>query len=371
VVLNNGTPCDLTAWLNQVPGLVEAWFPGEEGGAAIASILFGDVDPSGKLPDTLGVRRDDYPDTGHFPGVKGTVDYAEGIYVGYRHFDKAGIKPLFPFGYGLSYTTFRYSNLKLSSPEIAPDGTVTASVDITNTGTREGAEVVELYVHDPAPKIDRPIRELKGFDKVDLKPGETKTVSIQVAPRAFAYCDVPGKQWKADAGTYDIEIAASSRDIRLTAPVRLTADYTDPIPFMGVQDAPPAPGDDLAQGKKVTASSVQTGNDAENAVDGDPGTRWGSAFSDPQWIAVDLGKPVSINSVVLTWEDAYASAYSIQVSSDGQNWTDVYKTTNGAGGVDNIKFPPVTARWVRMYGTQRGTKFGYSLFSFQVFGPKG
>ena len=104
----------MTGWLNRVPGLVETWFPGQEGGHALAAVLFGDVNPSGKLPDTLAARREDYPDFGHFPGVKGQVDYAEGIYVGYRHFDKAKIAPLFPFGYGLSYTTFRYGALKLS-----------------------------------------------------------------------------------------------------------------------------------------------------------------------------------------------------------------------------------------------------------------
>ena len=201
VVLNNGTPV-LMPWLAQVPGLVEAWFPGQEGGHAIASLLFGDFSPSGKLPTTLAARREDYPDFGHFPGVDGQVTYAEGIYVGYRHFDKAKIVPLFPFGYGLSYTTFRYSALKLSSPRMAPNGAVTVRVAVTNTGRRAGAEVAELYVHDPAPKIDKPVRELKGFGKVDLLPGQTKTLTMTLRPRDLAYCDVPGKQWKADTGSY-------------------------------------------------------------------------------------------------------------------------------------------------------------------------
>ncbi|MDQ2800359.1 MAG: glycoside hydrolase family 3 C-terminal domain-containing protein, partial [Armatimonadota bacterium] len=172
VVLNNGTPVLMTGWLKQVPGLIEAWFPGQEGGRAIAAILFGDVNPSGKLPTTLGVAREDYPDFGHFPGTKGVVDYVEGIYVGYRHFDKQKIAPLFPFGYGLSYTTFKYGSLRVSP---APNGATMARLDVTNTGQREGAEVVELYVHDPAPKIDKPVRELKGFQKIDLRAGETKT----------------------------------------------------------------------------------------------------------------------------------------------------------------------------------------------------
>jgi len=231
VVLNNGTPC-LMPWLSDIPGLIEAWFPGEEGGQALASILFGDTDPSGKLPDTLGARREDYPDYGNFPGTKGVVNYAEGIYVGYRHFDKAQIAPLFPFGYGLSFTTFRYSDLTLSQPTLTPNGSLTATAKITDTGSRAGAEVVELYIHDPAPKIDKPLRELKGFQRVDLLPGETKTVTFNLTPQALAYCDVPHKQWRADPGLYDIEIAASSRDIRLTGHVTLTETYKKPIPGM-------------------------------------------------------------------------------------------------------------------------------------------
>jgi beta-glucosidase len=220
VALNNGTPVTMIDWLKQTPAVVEAWFPGQEGGTALASILFGDVNPSGKLPDTLAASRDDYPDTENFHGEDHEVHYAEGIYVGYRHFDKVGIQPLFPFGYGLSYTTFSYDHLKLSNPELQPDGSITASVDITNTGKRAGAEVAELYIHDLHPKIDKPVRELKGFAKVSLQPGETKTIHFQISPRDLAYFDVPGHQWKADPGDYEIEIGASSRDIRQKAPLR-------------------------------------------------------------------------------------------------------------------------------------------------------
>ena len=229
VVLNNGTPVTITKWLGQVPALVEAWYPGQEGGSAIADVLFGKVNPSGKLPDTLAASRQDYPDYGNFPDVDNKVNYAEGIYVGYRHFDKAGIQPLFPFGYGLSYTTFEYSHLKLSRSRMKANGQVTVSVRVKNTGKRAGEEVVELYAHTVNPTIDRPVRELKGFDKVGLEPGETKTIKFTLTPRDFAYFDVDGQQWKADAGAYEVQIGASSRDIRLTAPLRLVKEFTERV----------------------------------------------------------------------------------------------------------------------------------------------
>ena len=370
VVLNNGTPV-LMPWLPKVPGLVEAWFPGQEGGHALASLLFGDFSPSGKLPTTLAARREDYPDFGHFPGTDGQVTYAEGIYVGYRHFDRAKIAPLFPFGYGLSYTTFRYSGLVLSSPQMAPNGTVTVSVAVTNTGQREGAEIAELYVHDPSPHIDKPVRELKGFGKVDLLPGQTKTVTMTLRPRDLAYCDVPGKQWKADTGSYDIQVGASSRDIRQAFSLRLTKTYTQTIPLLGDEPLPPVRNvHDLAYKRPVTASSVQEADTpVSNVNDGDDSTRWSSNFSDPQWVAIDLGKPTVIDHVHLLWEDAYASAFSVQVSQDGQHYTDVYATENGTGDPETIHFAPVSARYVRVYATKRATKFGVSLFSVEVYAP--
>ncbi len=225
VVLNNGTPVTMTDWLKSVPGVVEAWFPGQEGGAAIAGILFGDINPSGKLPDTLAASRSDYPDFGNFPGTNHVVNYAEDIYVGYRHFDKANVQPLFPFGFGLSYTTFKYKNIALSSATLQPDGNLIVRVDVTNTGKRAGDEVAQLYIHDLKPVIDRPVRELKSFARIALQPGETKTVQFTVTPRDLAYYDVPGRQWKANAGDYEIEVGASSRDLRLKKTVQLSADF--------------------------------------------------------------------------------------------------------------------------------------------------
>lgn len=243
VILNNGAPVAMSDWIDQVPAALEAWFPGQEGGAAIARILFGEVNPSGRLPDTFAAKRDDYPDAGNFPGAgdyaarQSTVNYAEGVYVGYRHFDKRAIAPIFPFGHGLSYTTFEYKNLKLSQSGTPVGSSILVSVDVTNTGKRAGDEVVQLYVHDPEPKVDRPVRELKGFDKVSLQPGETRTALFTISPRDFAFFDVPGAQWKAAAGRYDIEIGASSRDIRLKTSLVLDADFTEKVPFSKEQPA--------------------------------------------------------------------------------------------------------------------------------------
>ncbi len=229
IVLNNGTPVTMKPWVDRAPGVIEAWLPGQEGGAALAAIIFGDVNPSGKLPDTLAVKRADYPDASNYPGQHAEVNYAEGVYVGYRHFDKESIEPLFPFGYGLSYTTFAYSNLQVSRPSFGPADAVDMSVDVTNSGPREGEEVIELYLHDDEPKIDRPIRELKGFSKVALKPSEMKTVRLTVRARDLAYFDVPGHQWKADAGMYEVEVGPSSRDIRQKTPLRLDALFTEAV----------------------------------------------------------------------------------------------------------------------------------------------
>lgn len=226
VILNAGSPV-LMPWLSNVPAVVDMGFPGEEGGHALADVLLGTVNPSGRLTDTIAAHREDYPDFDNFPGTKGTVHYAEGIYVGYRHFDHKGIKPLFPFGYGLSYTTFKYSNIKLSSHSMDAAGHVDVSVDITNTGKRAGAEVVELYM-SPGKKgsVDRPMRELKGFSKVSLDPGQTSTVTFALDTSTFAYYDVDGKQWRSDPGRYGIEIGTSSRDIRQSTAVTLTSTWT-------------------------------------------------------------------------------------------------------------------------------------------------
>jgi beta-glucosidase len=221
VVLVSGGAVEMSEWVDRVPAIVQAWYPGLEGGNALASVLFGDVNPSGKLPCTFPKRLEDSP--AHalhaYPGKDGVERYDEGLLVGYRWFDTKEIDPLFPFGHGLSYTKFEYGNLKLHEV-----GTVlTVEADITNTGDRAGAEVVQVYVQPLRPVVERPGKELKGFTKASLKPGESQRVSITLNARSFAYYDATKKSWIAEAGDYTILIGGSSRDIRLRANYRLPA----------------------------------------------------------------------------------------------------------------------------------------------------
>ena len=213
VVLNNGSPVLMDKWLGKVPGLVEAWYAGQETGTAVADILFGDVNPSGKLPDTLASRREDYSDWGNYPGNGTVVNYAEGLYVGYRHFDRAKIAPLFPFGFGLSYTTFGYSGLAVPK-SVGRGRTATVRVTVQNTGKRAGDEVAQLYIRPLASSVDRPVRELKGFARVALQPGEKATLSFPLDTRAFSYWDTTTHIWREDPGTYTVEVGSSSRDLR-------------------------------------------------------------------------------------------------------------------------------------------------------------
>jgi len=371
VVLTNGTPLLMASWIKQKPAVLEAWYLGEQGGNSVTDVLFGDVNPSGKLPDTLAARREDYPDYSNYPGAGGQVEYAEGIFVGYRHFDAKGIEPLFPFGHGLSYTTFTYDDLKITPTTLAPRGKVTVSLTVRNTGQRAGEEVVQLYVHDPKPRLPKAPRELRGFARVSLQPGERRPVVFTLDAAALAYCDAPGKQWRADAGTYWAEVGASSRDLRLRGEFKLGKTWTETIPGLGEwSDQAADLGPDLAQGKPVEASSIENDNtQAEFAVDGNGGTRWSSAFSDPQWLRIDLGRAERIGRVLLRWETAFGSSYVLAVSLDGEQWREVYATEDGQGDEEVVSFAPTQARYVRLTGRKRGTPYGYSLYTVGVYAP--
>jgi beta-glucosidase len=214
VVINAGGPVIMSKWIAQVPAIVDMWYGGQEGGNAIADVMFGDADPSGKLPVSFVKEWKDSPAYGHYPGDNLQVDYAEGIYVGYRYFDKQKIEPLFPFGYGLSYTKFDYSDLKVSPNRASSGKPVEVSLRVRNSGSRPGAEVVELYLHDGHSSVDRPIQELKGFRRVDLAPGESKDVHFMLDRNAMAFYSVAKKAWVTEPGQFDVLVGSSSRDIR-------------------------------------------------------------------------------------------------------------------------------------------------------------
>jgi len=221
VILNNGSAVTMSEWIDGPAAVLEAWMMGQAGGGAIADVLFGKVNPSGKLAETFPIKLSDTPAYLNFPGSNGVVRYSEGIYIGYRYYDTKEMPVLFPFGYGLSYTTFAYSNLKTSAQRFKDVDGLTVSVDVTNTGSLAGKETVQVYVRDIQSRLPRPVKELKGFAKVELKPGETKTVSIPLNFRAFAYFDPRYNQWVTEDGDFEILVGASSADIRCKTVVAL------------------------------------------------------------------------------------------------------------------------------------------------------
>ena len=227
IVLHNGSPVEMP-WLADVKGLLEAYLGGQAGGAAVANILYGKVNPSGKLAETIPLKLSDNPSYLNFGGGE-KVEYREGVFVGYRYYDTKEMKVAFPFGYGLSYTTFAYSNLKLSMKNPTEKDTVTVSIDVTNTGDIAGKEIVQLYVRDLTGSAIRPEKELKGFEKVFLNPGETKTVTIELDKRSFAWYNTDIHDWFAASGDYEILVGASSRDIRLTETLHLNSSQEIPM----------------------------------------------------------------------------------------------------------------------------------------------
>lgn len=221
VILNNGAPVVMSKWIDGTAAVLEGWMMGQAGGGAIADVLYGKVNPSGRLAETFPLRLVDTPAYINFPGGNGEVRYGEGIFIGYRYYDAKELQVLFPFGYGLSYTTFAYSNPRISAATFKDVDGLTVSVDVTNTGKTAGKEVVQIYVHDHKSSLVRPPKELKGFAKVELQPGETKTVTLALDFRAFAYYHPAYKQWISEDGEFDILIGASSADIRCTQTVTL------------------------------------------------------------------------------------------------------------------------------------------------------
>ena len=229
IVVNiSGSPVSMP-WADEVDAIVQGWYGGTESGNALADVLSGKINPSGKMPFTVPYKYEDGPikTERQYPGIKEEGDefwqthYDEGIYVGYRWYEAKQIPVQWPFGHGLSYTTFEYGQAKAAKASMTADGKMTISVDVKNTGDREGAEVVQLYIADPASSIDRPVKELKGFEKITLKPGESKTVSFEIAADGLSYYSVEDNGWKAEAGEFQALIGPSSADIRTTASFEL------------------------------------------------------------------------------------------------------------------------------------------------------
>jgi beta-glucosidase len=208
--------------LGEVGALVQAWYPGQECGNAIADVLFGDVSPSGRLPQSWPVRVEQNPAWTTYPGDHGVVRYGEGIFAGYRSYVSTGVQPLFPFGFGLGYTTFEYGVATPSSATVAAGDKFSVSLDIRNSGDRAGTEIVQVYVRDPVASINRPKRELRGFARVHLDPGASERVTIELDMRSLAWFDADGQRWIAEAGEFEIQVGASSEDIRSCCRIRLT-----------------------------------------------------------------------------------------------------------------------------------------------------
>ncbi len=231
VAIISGGGVDMNGWIDRVPALLQAWYPGQEGGTALAQIVFGDANPSGRLPVSFERRWKDNPvHDSYYPEAGSTrVAYKEGVFVGYRGYERSGVKPLFPFGYGLSYTTFRYRNLSVhrvggsaGAGSRDPGLGYEVSFDVTNSGNREGAEVAEIYVGESRPRVPRPAKELKGFARVSLRAGATERVRILLDRRAFSYYDTGAHEWRVDPGEFTIFAGHSVEQIELKATITLT-----------------------------------------------------------------------------------------------------------------------------------------------------
>jgi len=230
VLLTNGSAVAMP-WVDDVAAIVETWLGGQAGAGATLDVLFGKVNPSGKLAETFPVKLEDTPAFFNFPGEEGNALYGERFFVGYRYYDIKKIEPLFPFGFGLSYTTFEYSDIQVSANNFTDVEGLSVSVTIKNTGKVKGKEVVQLYVFDKESTLMRPAKELKKFAKVELEPGESATVEFKLDARDFSYYDSKRETWIAESGQFTISAGSSSRDIRQSTEVSLTSTQKVPLAF--------------------------------------------------------------------------------------------------------------------------------------------
>jgi beta-glucosidase len=233
VVLSNGSVVTLHPWQQQARAVLEGWLLGQAGGSAIADLLLGVASPAGKLAETVPLHFADNPTVGAFPGAHGHVRYGEGLLIGYRWYDAHQLPVAYPFGHGLSYTTFDLSDLDTTVRDDGADCTVEVAVTVTNTGRRAGAEIVQVYVHDAASSVYRPEQELKAFAKVTLEPDESTRVRLHLDTRAFAFWHTPLRRWVVEAGAFQINVGTSSRDHRLTTQIELSGE--DLVPALALE----------------------------------------------------------------------------------------------------------------------------------------
>ena len=254
VVLSNGSAVTVEPWQAHAPALLEGWLLGQAGGGALADLLLGEVDPSGRLTETLPLRHAQTPAVGSFPGEHGTVRYGEGLLIGYRWYDSRELDVAYPFGHGLSYTTFEYTDLATEVSEAGGASRVEVSVSVTNAGARAGREVVQVYVSDPESSVFRPAQELKGFAAVALEAGETRRVRVPLDARAFSWWHVGSSRWVLEGGAFEVRVGASSRDVRLSTVVELAGEAVveplDPAVPLAVWLAHPVAGPRLAERMK-------------------------------------------------------------------------------------------------------------------------
>jgi beta-glucosidase len=348
VVVNSGSAVALP-WAASVRGIVEAWYPGQEYGTALARLLFGDVDFSGRLPVTFPRALADVPaaTAAQWPGTGGRVQYSEGLNVGYRWYDATGRTPLFPFGFGLSYTSFGYAGLTVSTPDGA--GNVSVGFDVTNTGTRTGTETPQVYVGQPA-GTGEPPKNLRGFTKVTLTPGQTQHVTITIDARSFQFWN---NGWTAATGVNQVFVGASSRDVRLTGSV--TIGGSSQLPRTGWS----------------ATSTPSSGDVPANLFDGNAATRWstGTPMAAGQTLTVDMAANRSVSRIVMDSAGSandFARGYQVFTSTDGVAFGAAVATGTGTGPVVTATFPARTARYLRVVQTGSST-FWWSIAELTAF----
>jgi beta-glucosidase len=345
VVLVNGYSLAINWAAANIPAIVCAWYGGESQGTAIADVLFGAYNPGGKLSATWYSSLADLPSMDDYD-IKNNRTYM--YFTG---------TPMYPFGFGLSYTSFAYDNLTLASTSIAPSQSVTITANVKNTGSRAGDEVPQMYIHEVAPSMKRPIKELKGFQRINLAPGETKTATFTLSYDDLAFWDSTAQKFTVKPGAFDIMVGTSSADIKLRGQITAQASF-------------PPSGPNIALQKTAKASTFQgMGFEAAQVVDGNAATRWVSNQKiDSQWIMVDLGNLYNINRVILAWDTAFAQTYRIQVSLDTISWTDAFSTSRADGGTDGIQFPAAVGRYVRVFAKEITYQQNIALKEFEVYG---